>query len=258
MNYSFKLKEPKSDKETLIYFTAFFKNEGKSFIYSTGEKIYPNDWDFKNKRPVNLSGRKKDADFRRAVDSQLSRYSNLFKEVTTERKLVREALTIEQLREEFNSEFKKVSNKTNDFFTIYDRFLNERKNNKTDQANSYSTIQRYECNKKLLEGFETKTGLFLRLNNINKKFYNMFVHYCVEEKEHCANTLSRNVGLFKTFMFWAIANKYTYNDEFKSFANVKRFATDEIALTLNDIENIYIYDLKENKKLIRVRDLFLF
>ncbi len=258
MNYSFKLKEPKSDKDTLIYFTSFFNDEGKSFIYSTGEKINPKEWDFKNKRPINLAGRKKDADIRRSIDTQLSRYANLFKEVTTQRKLVREALTIDQIREEFNSEFKKISNRSNDFFTIYDRFISEKKNDKTDQANSISTIRRYEYNKTLLEGFQTKSGYALRFNTINKKFYNTFIHYCVEEKEHSANTLSRNIGLFKTFMFWAMANKYTYNDEFKKFIKVKRFATDEIALTLDDVENIYNYDLKENKKLIRVRDLFVF
>ena len=81
MNYSFRLKYPKLDKESLIYFTASFKNEGKTFVYSTGENIHPKEWDFKNKRPANLSGRKKDAELRRAIDTQLSRYSNFFIEL---------------------------------------------------------------------------------------------------------------------------------------------------------------------------------
>ena len=61
MNSTFKLKKPKSDKSTLIYFRAYFKKEGKSLIYSTGESINPKEWDFENNQPINLSGRKKDA-----------------------------------------------------------------------------------------------------------------------------------------------------------------------------------------------------
>ena len=59
-------------------------------------------------------------------------------------------------------------------------------------------------------------------------------------------------------MLFALENKFTYNDEFKSFVNIKRFATDEVALTLDEIINVYNFDLEGNKKLIRVRDLFVF
>lgn len=258
MNYSFKLKHPKSDNETLIYFCVFFKDERKSFIYSTGEKIHPNSWDFKNKRPLNLSGRKSDAELRRSIDSQLSRYSTFFKEITTRYKLVNEVLTIEKIRDEFDAEFKKVSKKTNDFFTVYNIFLKEKEDDKTDQANAPSTIKRYKSNKNLLKEFQTKADYHLTFNTINKKFFNLFVNFCVEEKNHCSNTLARNVGLFKTFLAFAIENKFTYNDEYKKFPKIKRFATDEVALTIDHINDIYNFDLEGNKKLIRIRDLFVF
>ena len=48
MNYTFKLKKPSETKETLIYFRTFFNSENKNFIYSTGEKIKPSEWDFEN------------------------------------------------------------------------------------------------------------------------------------------------------------------------------------------------------------------
>jgi hypothetical protein len=41
MKSSFHLKNPKGEKESLIYFSAYFKNEGKKLIYSTGETILP-------------------------------------------------------------------------------------------------------------------------------------------------------------------------------------------------------------------------
>lgn len=258
MNYSFRLKYPNLDKESLIYFTASFKNEGKTFVYSTGEKIHPKNWDFDNKRPANLSGRKKDAELRRSIDTQLSRYSIFFKELISRYKTINEKLTIEMARDEFNVEFKKVSNKVSDFFKVYDLFLQDKRDDKSDQANTKSTIKRYEYNKKLLKDFQTNESYNLRFNTINKDFYNAFISYCVEIKKHSANTLSRNIGLFKTFMNWSISRKFTYNDEFRQFKNIKRFKTDEIALTKEQVDDIYKFDLKDNKKLERVRDLFIF
>ncbi|WP_373941012.1 phage integrase SAM-like domain-containing protein [Polaribacter sejongensis] len=231
MNYSFRLKYPNLDKESLIYFTASFKDEGKTFVYSTGEKIHPKDWDFDNKRPTNLSGRKKDAELRRVIDTQLSRYSNFFIELISRYKTINENLTIETTKDEFNVEFKKVNKNVSDFFKVYELFLEDKRDDNSDQANTTSTISRYEYNKKLLEDFQNHKSYNLRFNTINRKFYNAFISYCVEIKKHSANTLSRNIGLFKTFMNWAIAKKFTYNDEFKKFKNIKRFKTDEIALT---------------------------
>jgi len=258
MNYSFRLKYPNLDKESLIYFTASFKNEGKTFVYSTGEKIHPKDWDFANKRPANLSGRKKDAELRRAIDTQLTRYSNFFIELISRYKIINEKLTIEITKEEFNVEFKKVNKNASDFFKVYELFLKEKRDDNSDQANTLTTIRRYEYNKTLLEDFQNHKSFNLRFNTINKDFYNAFINYCVEVKKHSANTLSRNVGLFKTFMNWAISKKFTYNDEFRQFKNIKRFKTDEIALTKEQVDEVYRFDLKENEKLKRVRDLFVF
>ena len=116
MNSSFRLKYPKENKETLIYFTASFKNEGKTFIYSTGEKIHPNDWDFKNKRPNNLSGRKKDAENRRIIDGQLSRYKDYFIEIFNLHKSIKEELTIAKTKEKFNIEFQKNTKNSKKLF----------------------------------------------------------------------------------------------------------------------------------------------
>ena len=46
MKSTFYLKYPNGDKETLILFSAYFKNEGRKFVYSTGEVIHPDEWDF--------------------------------------------------------------------------------------------------------------------------------------------------------------------------------------------------------------------
>ena len=44
----FLLKDPNSDKETLI--SLFVRFNGERLVYSTGEKIHPNNWDSKTQR----------------------------------------------------------------------------------------------------------------------------------------------------------------------------------------------------------------
>lgn len=41
MNFTFKLKEPQSTNETLIYFSSYFDREKKNFIYSIDKKNKP-------------------------------------------------------------------------------------------------------------------------------------------------------------------------------------------------------------------------
>ncbi|WP_457609926.1 tyrosine-type recombinase/integrase [Lutibacter sp.] len=258
MRYTFNLKKPKGDKVTLIYFSSYFKSEGKKFVYSTGETINPKDWDFQNRQPDNLTGRSKDAEIQRTLKKQIDRYSNFFTEIVNRYKNSNQEIDIEIVRTEFDRHFKKVKSLSNKFFDVYDLFINEKKNDKSDNANSQSTIKRYEYNKTILEDFKNHTHFNLNFNKLNQEFYNSFLNYCIIEKKHSANTLRRNVGLLKTFLNWALVNNYTYKSDFKNFKSPKSQQTDEIALTFKQVKEIYEADLSEKPKLERVRDLFVF
>ncbi len=81
MRSTFNLKEPNKSGETLIIFSAYFKNEGRKFVYSTGESINPKEWDFTNRQPNNLTGRTEIANKQRNIKRQLDRYSNYFSDL---------------------------------------------------------------------------------------------------------------------------------------------------------------------------------
>lgn len=74
---------------------------------------------------------------------------------------------------------------------------------------------------------------------------------------HINNTYARNLGLFKTFMFWAKKKKFTFNDAFLEFKKVDKVITNQIALTLEDLEKLMNFQF-ESEKLERVRDVFVF
>lgn len=257
MNYTFKLKQPNGTKETLIYFRSFFNNESKNFIYSTGEKIKPTEWDFEGRQPNDLNGRTKRAEIHRSVKMQLDRYSSFFTEIVNRYKNINEELTVDILKQRFDEKFKKITVKS-DFFRIYQEFLDEKENDYTGNSISNSTLKRYKCNKNLLEDFETNSRVKISLGKFDNELYNKFLKYCIEEKKHSANTLHRNVGLLKTFLLWALNKKYTYNNNFIAFKKPAKFTTDEIALNYEQVELIYNYNLSENKRLEKVRDLFVF
>ena len=257
MNYTFKLKEPNSEKETLIYFRSFFSNENRNFIYSSGEKIKPSEWDFENRLPNDLNGRTQRAVNHRSIKKQLDRYSGFFTEIVNRYKNIDEELTIDIARQRFDEEFKKIKIK-DDFFRIYDEFIQEKENDYSGNSISKSTKDRYDYNKRLLQDFQDYYKLKLSLGNFDDKIYNKFLKYCIEIKDHSANTVHRNVGLLKTFLYWALSKKYTYNNNFINFKKPPKFRTDEIALNYQQVEEIYLYDFSKNKRLERVRDLFVF
>lgn len=258
MRSTFNLKEPNKDGITSIRFIAYFKNEDKRFVYSTGEVIHPDDWDLKLRQPKGLTGRTSKANIQRSIKMQLDRYAKFFVEIVNRYKISNQEITIENIRKEFDLNFKRVKPLSNKFFEVYDLFMNMKKEDQTDEANSETTIKRYTYNKKLLLEYQIHTQKQLHFNGINKEFYNSFINYCVTIKKHSANTLSRNIGLLKTFLNWAFNNNHTYKSDFKNFKNIKKEITHEIALSFDQVQEVFDYDFSQNKSLERVRDLFVF
>lgn len=254
MKYTFFLKSPRSDKNTLILITCYFKKEEKKFVYSTGEKIHPDHWDFKTKFPNFKGSVDKKAPNREGIRTQLNRYTATLTELETRCKNLREDMSSKMLREFFDKEFKKAPSNQGMFFKAYDEFMqsfNKR------QIWSPGTIKKYNTIKTILEGFEETTGQKLTFSKINKKFHDDFTEYCMKDREHATNTYRRNLGNFKTFMRWALKSGYTYNEDFKDFQPLKEAFTQKVALKEEDLIKIMAFDL-EDKKLQRVRDVFVF
>ncbi|MEJ6544844.1 MAG: hypothetical protein QNL89_00580, partial [Flavobacteriaceae bacterium] len=73
---NFKLKNPKSEKESLILFYSTLSNNER-FVYSTGEKLPTSLWDFSVQRPKKTKSQK-DQELINMVSMQLNRYSLLY------------------------------------------------------------------------------------------------------------------------------------------------------------------------------------
>jgi len=254
MRSTFNLKDRNKKGETLIFLKAYFKNEGRTFVYSTGETINPNEWDFENRQPNNLNGRTNKADRQRTIKRQLDRYSNFFRSITDLYINTNQEITIDAIRNEFDKEFKKVSQGKNKFYETYDKFMTFKLKNKEW---SPSTIKRYNNVKAILKDFEAKRKYKLTFSTITNDFYAEFTDFCMNDKGHINNTFSRNVGLFKTFMFWCLKNGHTYKSDFINFKKKPRVVTNQIALKKEDLRHLMTINF-ETERLEKIRDVFVF
>ena len=233
------LDDPKNYKESLIYFSCYFKNEQKKFVYSTGEKIKPIQWDQKNRKPIS-KGKNKSPNHS-IIANQINRYPKVFERIKNRCIASNEDFTSKILKKEFDIEFKKAPTGKNVFFDAYDEYMN---NKQKMQEWSPSTIKRYNNIKNILKKFEEQARYKLTFGNITDTFHADFTDYCMNTLGHINNTYSRNLGLFKTFMFWALKKGYTYNGAFVGFEKKKRVVTEQIALRKSDLERVLQHDLK--------------
>lgn len=251
MKSTFYLKDPNTQNESLILFSCYFKNEGKKFVYSTGENIKPVHWDQASRSPIERG--KNRCPEAAGIKSQLSRYEIQFKAIRSRFQQMGEDFTSKALKLEFDKEFKKANTRKNIFHDAFEEFIVYKIKN---QDWSKSTIKRYRNILNILKEFEEVRNYRLTFGNINQTFYSEFTDYCLNDKEHINNTFSRNVGLFKAFMEWAYQSGFTYNLEFKKFKKKARIPTKQIALTQEDLEKLINTDLPQ--RLERVRDVFIF
>jgi len=256
MSYSctFNLKEPKSNRPTLIYLRAYFKNEGKYLKYSTGETIHPKHWNNENKFPERMAGRSNLAVQINSIITQLSRYSDTFQMICGRLELQGDAVSLAAVRKELNYEFKKNTLAPNSFFPVFDDFVKE----KVDVGKiTGGTINRYKNIKEVLEEFEKSSKYKLTFSSINEDFYIAFVKYSRKTLKHKDNTLGRNIGFIQTFMNWAGSKGLHHNYTFKRFEKPKS-ETDEIALSIEELDHLFEFDLSKKPSLERVRDVFIF
>jgi site-specific recombinase XerD len=251
MKHTFYLRKPKDENETLILFSCYFNDEKKQFVYSTRQSILPLHWDFKNNQPNNKG--KNIAQNHLEIKRTLNQFVDEFYSLQSRCIFDEMGFTSYALKQHFNKAFGYVERQET-FFEVYDKFMEEKIKLKEWKK---STAKRYYNIKRLLLEFEKKYKYKLTFGRINKAFYREFTDYCYEYKNHYSNTFNRNIGLIKTFLFWAVKNEFTFNQAFIDFKKPPRVLTREETLTKNDILKIYKHKF-DDEILNQIKDIFVF
>ena len=137
------------------------------------------------------------------------------------------------------------------FYDYIDEFIERSKNTKKP-----NTISEYGYTLRDLQAFEKYSRRRIDWETLDMKFYDAYMDYQYNVKGNSQNLFGKRIKTIKTFLNDAYERGINKHLMFKGF-KVLQLETDAIYLTEIEIDKIYNLDLSQNKRLERVRDLFI-
>jgi integrase len=141
---------------------------------------------------------------------------------------------------------------------LIDRFISgEIKDPLTKARKTAGTLKHYKTVKNHLTEFEKEKKYKVSFDSINHEFLDKYTDYLHSKLSQ--NTIHKNIQIIKVFLGRAVQEKLTSNTIFKERGfSVPTTEVEDIALSREEIEKLFRFDLSEKKTLEQVRDLFIF
>jgi integrase len=263
-NVHFVLREPNSTKPTPIILIYRFGSE--RLKYPTGQKINPAYWDTATQRP-----KKKDlpdAETKRQckdLELLLNRFEDELTKINSV--VIREKIppTLDFYREELDKIFAEKPRHEKKKFTLItyaEEFIRQCKDKERLQPKKnipyeYNTYKTYGVVLNRLKDFQRGYKKRLDFENINLHFYKEFTKFLTDEN-YAINYIGVCIKNVKVFMRNAYKDGLHTNLTFED-GDFTKPSEDVMNTYLNDTElqKLFTLDLSKNKKLDRVRDIFL-
>ncbi len=245
LNYSVK------QEEKAIYAHIYLrKGSNKAYIVNTGMRIAEKYWD-KDSQKAHTKGRNK-----YFAGDEINLYLEKFKQeivlLELGMKNVSSSVTPEEIEAALDTKFKKPSKEKN-LFEYINEYVDLTKSNK-----SKGSYYKFYNLRNMLQEFQDLTGYEITFQSINLYFYDKYLKYLTEVKNHSNNTAHRDVKFLKTFMNWAYERGITHNDIYKKFQPPKKQEKDVLFLTRDELNNFLNFEGFTSDALARVRDVFCF
>lgn len=241
----FFLKEPNSTNETMVYL--FFSYNTQRLKYYTGQKIKPKFW---NQETCRARETKQFPDY----DSFNQLLNNLDRDIKFYyRELINASIvpTKEKLKSCLDQSLMKGKiSKTSAFIPFIEKLIES-------SSKRPNTIKHYNQTLKQLKEYEILNNKEIYFDDVNLTFYEKFLTFC-RNKNYSLNTIGGLIKNIKVFMNEAFDRKLTTNTEYKNrkFKTIEE-ETENIYLTIDELEKLYLLDLTSNPRLDKVRDMFI-
>lgn len=131
-------------------------------------------------------------------------------------------------------------------------FVEERKTAIAGKRGTWKILQTVA---NYLEAFSDETGKPWTFEQIDHNFAHLFTNWLFS-RNFSTNYASKIFSVVRQFMHEAKRRKLHHNDSFTDFS-IKTEKSTKIALTFDELELLYDLELTDNRRLERVRDLFL-
>lgn len=259
-NIQFRLRKPDLEKTT-IYVMFYFRN-GKRFVYGTGLKIPTALWDDVDMRLKNTGVDDQTKRENNRINKKLEEYLDVLYELFRELDKKQINPTKEIVKKKLDNTFKVIPiDDSIDLIQYAEKVIEDSLNGmrltKKGLKLQYVTIKGYKTTVFHLNEFKKVHTNSLKLADIDMAFYKKFVQYFHSEKK-ATNTIGKNIKNVKVFMKAAYnegisQNRVWENEGFVTLEEV----SDQIYLTMEELKAISKINYSGNKKLTRVRDLFI-
>ena len=243
MKVNFRLNK-KNKKDKHGYLRMDFSYRGKRFRYFFGISLKENKWSSVKQRvkasatnALNINTRLSEI----AKETVRIYYEFLNKDITPSNAL---------LKEKLDSSLKGISSQLT-FYEFVDEFIERSKNSKKP-----ATIKDYIYTVNDLKTFEKYIRRRIDWEAIDMKFYDAYMDYQYNVKGNSQNLFGKRIKTLKTFLNDAYERGINKHLMYKGFKVLQK-ETDAIYLTEDEIDKIYKLDLIDNKRLEKVRDLFI-
>lgn len=241
---TFLLKEPASTEPTLVYLVYRYNNV--KLKYSFGQKINPKFWNAEKQRAKETRQFPEYGEFNSLLNNLEGCINNEFRRLINDGK----APTPDLLKMALNKFARKEKAGVNDLISFAEYIVNNTDRKPGTKKQLRQTIRN-------LREFKQASKKSLHFDSIDLTFYDQFMEFLLN-KNYGKNTIGTIIKNIKVFMNEAVDRKLTANLQFKN----KRFKyveepAETIYLTKAELDRVYHLDLSENKRLERVRDLFI-
>lgn len=170
-------------------------------------------------------------------------------------------MLVEQIKASKQHKIKK-EDPSNLVYDFIDQYINEH-----ELTRVKGSLVVYKSLKKHLKNYQTKSRTKIRFNKIDYSFMQAFQNFLigweeVNEKTGFVKTLNnitiaKQLSTLKTFLGYARRQGIKVNEGYKDFS-IKKDKLEVIALTQNELDLLFSYNLSLNRRLDQVRDVFCF
>lgn len=251
----FNLRRMKSEKLEVIYLIARWN--GNRLVYPTRLSVLPKHWNIKSHEVRNVIQETNRDRINRTLKDLKDAVSRLYAASIENRT----PLTVELLREELNGYTGRNDAPDKHFWGFVENFINNagKRTGRNGKLLAMPTIRKYNTTVTVLREFEKESRRRIDFATIDTDFYNDFKDYLTQVKKLKTNTVGKTIAIFKVFLNEAAISGIEGMNIERIRRNFKVVSENVSAVYLNEgeLQALYKLDLSENKRLDRVRDLFL-
>jgi site-specific recombinase XerD len=248
------VKDPSKPQKIYIRYCAGRKVD---FNASTNASVLIEDWDMEKQRVKNRSHLTN----RQEVNSLLTNLTKYFEDFEAENIKNGITPTYETVKNFFNDFFTehKPEAKPMTFWEFTEQYIHEAKtkpNPITKKPLSKNTLKDYILTRNVLQQFNNEVKRF-DFDDIDSEWYSKFCDWC-DQRGFKDNYKGKHIKTLKTFMNVALEKSMTTNrNHLHRTFSVFKEETENIYLSLNELQQFWELDLSENPTKELARDLFL-